>query len=568
LNGPENIITLRWGKELKVMKLSTLSQFSKNAGRFKEIVGTLARYGLANWVKENDPQFIKDLLKSEKGDPITQMSPEVRLRMALTELGTAFIKLGQILSTRADLIGPALAQELGELQANVPADGESLVRQTVENELGKPIDVLFAEFDLKAMGSASIGQVHRARLHSGEIVVVKVQHAGIEPKIINDLEILKTLAEMAERYDPDLRLYQPCATVSDFSRNLLRELDFRREQRSLKKFQQNFADNDWVHIPNTYPEVSSQRVLTMEMLNGYSVANTDRLAEEEIDTQGFVNRGANMYLDMVFRDRFFHADPHPGNIWVIDDEKLGLLDCGMTGRLDSEMREELEGMLLAAVDNNPDRLTDHVYRIATVPQSVDRNALRRDIDDFLSEYVNVSIDDLDLSAVLNNLTHILRDHHILLPAGISLLIRVLVMLEGTSRLLDRNFSLAELIQPYAVKSVQRRYSPDKLLRQAKHTYRDWDRVLKILPREIFEMLVRMREGRFDVSIEHRRLEKVVRWLVHGILSAALFLGGSMIVSREIGPLVGGISVIGAAASFMGLLLGYRLVHTMKKSGDV
>jgi len=550
------------------MKLSTLSQFSKNAGRFKEIVGTLARYGLANWVKENDPQFIKDLLKSEKGDPITQMSPEVRLRMALTELGTAFIKLGQILSTRADLIGPALAQELGELQANVPADGESLVRQTVENELGKPIDVLFAEFDLKAMGSASIGQVHRARLHSGEIVVVKVQHAGIEPKIINDLEILKTLAEMAERYDPDLRLYQPCATVSDFSRNLLRELDFRREQRSLKKFQQNFADNDWVHIPNTYPEVSSQRVLTMEMLNGYSVANTDRLAEEEIDTQGFVNRGANMYLDMVFRDRFFHADPHPGNIWVIDDEKLGLLDCGMTGRLDSEMREELEGMLLAAVDNNPDRLTDHVYRIATVPQSVDRNALRRDIDDFLSEYVNVSIDDLDLSAVLNNLTHILRDHHILLPAGISLLIRVLVMLEGTSRLLDRNFSLAELIQPYAVKSVQRRYSPDKLLRQAKHTYRDWDRVLKILPREIFEMLVRMREGRFDVSIEHRRLEKVVRWLVHGILSAALFLGGSMIVSREIGPLVGGISVIGAAASFMGLLLGYRLVHTMKKSGDV
>jgi len=550
------------------MKLSTLSQFSKNAGRFKEIVGTLARYGLANWVKENDPQFIKDLLKSEKGDPITQMSPEVRLRMALTELGTAFIKLGQILSTRADLIGPALAQELGELQANVPADGESVVRQTVENELGKPIDVLFAEFDLKAMGSASIGQVHRARLHSGEIVVVKVQHAGIEPKIINDLEILKTLAEMAERYDPDLRLYQPCATVSDFSRNLLRELDFRREQRSLKQFQQNFADNDWVHIPNTYPEVSSQRVLTMEMLNGYSVANTDRLAEEEIDTQGFVNRGANMYLDMVFRDRFFHADPHPGNIWVIDDEKLGLLDCGMTGRLDSEMREELEGMLLAAVDNNPDRLTDHVYRIATVPQSVDRNALRRDIDDFLSEYVNVSIDDLDLSAVLNNLTHILRDHHILLPAGISLLIRVLVMLEGTSRLLDRNFSLAELIQPYAVKSVQRRYSPDKLLRQAKHTYRDWDRVLKILPREIFEMLVRMREGRFDVSIEHRRLEKVVRWLVHGILSAALFLGGSMIVSREIGPLVGGISVIGAAASFMGLLLGYRLVHTMKKSGDV
>jgi ubiquinone biosynthesis protein len=274
-----------------------------------------------------------------------------------------------------------------------------------------------------------------------------------------------------------------------------------------------------------------------------------------------------MYLDMIFRDRFFHADPHPGNIWVLPGEKLGLLDCGMTGRLDSEMREELEGILLAAVDNNSDRLTDHVFRIATVPQSVDRNALRRDIDDFLSEYVNVSIDDLDLSAVLNSLTDILRGHHILLPTGISLLIRVLVMLEGTSRLLDRNFSLAELIQPYAVKSIQRRYAPDKILAQAKHTYRDWERVMKILPRELFDILIRIREGRFDVSIEHRRLEKVVKWLVHGILSAALFMGGSMILSREIPPMVGGISIIGASTAFLGLLLGYRLVRAMKKSGD-
>ena len=287
----------------------------------------------------------------------------------------------------------------------------------------------------------------------------------------------------------------------------------------MNQFRQNFIDADWIHIPKPFPEVSSQRVLTMEMLDGFSIAKTDRLAEENIDTQEFVQRGANMYLEMVFRDRFFHADPHPGNIWVVDDGKLGLLDCGMTGRLEGEMREELEGMLLSAVDNDPDRLSDHVLRIASVPQSVDRKALRRDIDDFLSEYVNVSIDDLDLSAALETFTGILRTHHILLPAGISLLIRVLVMLEGTSRLLDRNFSLADLIQPYAVRSVRRRYSPQNLLKQTKKTYRDWDRVLKILPRELFDILTRMQEGRFDVSIEHRRLEKVVKWLVHGDLKA-------------------------------------------------
>ena len=550
------------------MKLSTLTQFSSNAQRFTEIITVFAKYGLANWIKKKDPEFIKGLLKSSKGVRIADLSPEFRLRMALTESGTTFIKLGQILSTRADLIGPSMAEELTKLQADVPPDDEEVVRQTVESELGKPLEALFAEFDLKAMGSASIGQVHRARLHSGQTVVVKVQHAGIEPKVTSDLEILKAMAELAERYDPDLRLYQPRATVAEFSRTLLHELDFRRELRSLNQFRQNFADEDWLHIPEAFPELSSQRVLTMEMLVGFSIAKTERLTEEGIDKQEFVHRGANMYLDMVFRDRFFHADPHPGNIWALSDGKLGLLDCGMTGRLDNDMREELEGMLLASVDNDPDRLTDHVMRIATVPQSVDRNALRRDIDDFLAEYVNVSVADLDLSTALNSLTGILREHHILLPSGISLLIRVLVMLEGTSRLLDRNFSLAELIKPYAVKSIQRRYSPEKLLRQAKNTYRDWDRLMKMLPGELFDILIRIREGRFDVSIEHRRLEKVIKWLVHGILSAALFMGGSIVLSREIPPLIGGVSAIGAGTSLLGLILGYRLVRAMKKSGDL
>lgn len=275
-----------------------------------------------------------------------------------------------------------------------------------------------------------------------------------------------------------------------------------------------------------------------------------------------------MYLDMVFRDRFFHADPHPGNIWVLKTGKLGLLDFGMTGRLDSEMREELEGMLLAAVDNDADRLTGHVLRIATVPQSADRTILKRDIDDFLAEYVSVAIEDLDLSGMLISLTDILRGHHIILPAGISLLIRVLIMLEGTSQLLDRNFSLAELIQPYTVKSVQRRYAPKKLLNQAKHTYRDWDRVMKILPRDLFDLLTRVREGRFDVSIEHRRIEKVVKWLVHGILSASLFMGGSMILSQSVPPTYRGVSIIGLSITLLGFFIGFRLVRTMKKSGDL
>ncbi len=227
--------------------------------------------------------------------------------------------------------------------------------------------------------------------------------------------------------------------------------------------------------------------------------------------------------------------------------------------------EELEGILVAAVDNDADRLTDHVLRIATVPSNLDRNSLKREIDEFLSEYVSVSMDDIDLSVVLNSLTKILREHHILLPAGLSLLVRVLVMLEGTSRLLDRNFSLAELIKPYAVKSIQRRYSPKKLFHQARSTYRDWDRLMKILPRELFDFIIRFRGGKFDISIEHRSLEKVVKWLVHGILSAALFMGGAMILSQAIPPLIRGISIIGLSTSVLGLFLGFRLIRVMNNS---
>jgi ubiquinone biosynthesis protein len=547
------------------MKLGTLAQFSKNATRFKEVVSILTKYGLANWIKANDPDFIKGLLKSSGGEKIFELKPETRLRIALTELGPTFIKLGQILSTRADLVGPEIADELTRLQADVPADDPDIVQRIVEQELGRPLKELFSEFDKVPMGSASIGQAHRAVLHSGEVVVVKVQHDGIEPKIIDDLEILKALAELAERYDPDLRLYQPSLTVAEFSRNLLRELDFRKELRSLNQFRENFKENEWVHIPYAYPEYSSQRVLTMEMLSGHSIKNKQWLHQENIDNQEFIKNSANMYLEMIFRDRFFHADPHPGNIWVLPGGRLGLLDFGMTGRLADDMREELEGILLAAVDNDPERVTDHVLRIADVPNNVDRSNLKRDIDDFLSEYVNVTIEEIDLSTTLNTLTDILREHHILLPASLSLLLRVLVMLEGTSRLLDRNFSLADLIKPYAVKSIQRRYSPKKLLTQVRSNYRDWDRLIKIFPRELHDVIVRARDGKFDISIEHRSLEKVTEWLVYGILSAALFLGGSMIISQEIPPLIWGVSIIGATTSLIGLFLGFRLIRAMNNS---
>ena len=550
------------------MNLSSLPQFSRNTKRFTEIVSILGKYGLANWISEGDPDFLKGLFKSSDGINLAELTESVRIRMALTELGPTFIKLGQILSTRADLVGPDLADELVELQSDTPADPPEAVREMIEEELGEPADVIFAEFEDRAMASASIGQVHRATLHSGEHVVVKVQHSGIEEKVTTDLDILLALAELAEMYDASLRSYQPKATVAEFRRNLLRELDFNRERRNLDQFSRNFAKNKMIHIPKPYPEFSARRVLTMEKLEGVTVANVERLKQEGIDTKALAERGADMYINMIFRDRFFHADPHPGNIWVLEGGVLGLLDCGMVGRIDDYTREEVEGMLLSAVERDANQLTEFVIRIGSIPEGLDRNTLRADIDEFVSEYIGQSMQDFDLSGAVDKLTGIIRQHHILLPPALASLLKVLVMLEGTSRSLNRDFSLIELLKPYYAKAMQRKMSPERLLKRLQRSYRDWERLLNMLPYELTEILSRIRDGKFNVYLEHRRLDPIVNRLVYGILTAALFVGSSLILKQNIPPTINGVSVFGAAGCLTALVLGFHLLRAIKKSGDL
>jgi ubiquinone biosynthesis protein len=247
---------------------------------------------------------------------------------------------------------------------------------------------------------------------------------------------------------------------------------------------------------------------------------------------------------------------------------IGLLDCGMIGRIDDYTREEIEGMLLAAVERDAEQLTESVIRLGSTPQGLDRNAMRADIDEFLSEYIGQSLQDFDLSGAVEGLTDIIRQHHILLPPGVASLLKVLVMLEGTSRLLNRDFSLIDLMKPYYAKAIQRRLSPQKFLQRLQRSYRDWERFLNVLPHELTDMLHRIRDGKFDVHVEHRKLDTTVNRLVYGILTAALFLGSCQLVSQAIPPLIRGISVFGIAGLIGSFILGFRVLRAIKKSGDL
>jgi ubiquinone biosynthesis protein len=548
--------------------VSDLPKLVRNAGRFNEVIAVSLKYGIAPWLSNVPADWVQRLLRSADGQPIGDLPEAVRVRMALTELGTTFIKLGQILSTRADLVGPELAAELSELQASTPADSPKQVIQTVTEQLGDHPDNLYQTFDSEAFASASIGQVHRAVLHDGTKVVVKVQHAGIEGRVTNDIEILIELAKLAETYSPEIAQYNPVAMAKEFGSTILDELDFTREQRNLKRFATNFEGEQGVFFPAPHLQWCTERVLTMDALVGIGVSDRRALLESGFDLVDIARRGADLFLKMVFRDGFYHADPHPGNLMVLQDAVIGVLDCGMVGRVDEELREEIENLLLAAVDQDPDQLLDAVVQLGELPVDFDRGRLRDDMVEFIEEYGSMSIDNFDLSGALNAMTSIVRDHRILLPARVSLLIKMLVMLEGTAQQLNPSFNIAELLEPYRNEAIKRRLSPQRLWRKLQKTQRDWSRLAESLPGDISDIVNRVRRGRFDVHLEHRKLGSIVNRLVLGLLASALFVGSASMLSSEVNPVFRGTSIPGAVGCLSAVYLGFTLIRAIKKSGDI
>jgi len=559
------------------MKISSIPQIYRHVGRWGEILSVLSRYGLADWISRLGPDFAKDLFKAPGGAAIARHRWETRLRLAMGELGPTFIKLGQVLSTRPDLIGVDLAEEFQNLQANVPGDPPEKVRATIESELGRPLEALFEEFDEQPLASASIGQVHRARLAGGEAVAVKVQRTDIERKVRVDLDILSGLAQMSERI-PEFQNYRPRAIVSEFRRVLQRELDFRREQRHMEQFARNFAGDPTVHIPRSYPELCTSRVLVMELVEGVKLAETERLASMGFDLGEVARRGANLYLEMIFGDSFYHADPHPGNVLLMEGNVIGLLDFGMVGRIDERLHEDIEEMLLAVGNQDAEHLTSIITRVGAVPQELDRSALCLDVADFLAHYAGQSLEHFDLSGTLNEMTEMIRRYRISLPARIAMLVKVLVTLEGTSRLLSPRFSLLEVMQPYRKKMLLRRLSPKRKIRKMRRFYAQLEHMVEALPRGVVDILEQVQSGKFDVHLDHRGLEPSVNRLVLGMLASALFLGSALLVSQDVPPLIQdlpftgwipliqGVSVPGIIGVGLSVALGLRLWRAINKSG--
>ncbi len=558
------------------MRISTIPHIYRNVRRWTEILSVLSKYGLADWLSRLNIEMFKTHLKGSQGEALALQTPERRIRLALTELGPTYVKLGQLLSTRPDLVGISLAEELKQLRDDVPADSPAAVRRTIEVELGQTADELFIEFEDVPVASASIGQVHRARLKTGERVAVKVQHAGIEKVVREDLDVLAGLALLAERI-PEFAPYRPRETVAEIARMLRRELDFGREERNLHQFAQLFEDDTTIRIPQPFTELCTSRVLTMEWIDGLKIADKDQLISAGFDLDEIARRGAQIYLRMIFSNGYYHADPHPGNIAILPGNVIALLDFGMVGRVQERLREDIEEMLLAIVQNDVALLTSLIKRVGAVPPDLDDVGLATDVADFVGTYSTQSLARFDLAGALNDMVEIVRRYRIALPAQAAMLIKVLVTLEGSTRMLSPQFSLMEVMQPFHRRMLLERLSPMRQWRKFRRLRLELEQLVEILPRRIIDILEQVQTGTFDVHLDHRGLGPSVNRLVLGMLASALFLGSSLLLSREVPPLLfpatsflglHRLSLFGLTGCLVAVLLALRLLRAIGKSGHL
>ncbi len=538
----------------------------KNSSRVSEIVRTLAKYGFASWTV-GVPDKYETLLGQFSTPELLDMSDGERVRMICLDLGVTFIKIGQILSTRTDLVGKDVAAALTTLQGDVPPDPPDVVRSTVETELGRPIEELFATFDDKPLGSASIAQVHAATLRDGTKVVLKVQHPGIREVIEEDLDILEALAVLAADKDPDLALYRPVEIVEQLRRSLLAETDLTLEGNNLNRFRANFSDEPDIVIPEPHMDLTSKRVLTMSLMAGDRLSSViDDLGP---DGEAFMHRGADVYVEMIFRDGLFHADPHPGNIYVIDDAtKVGILDFGKVGRIDEDMQDLIDDVVVAALVHDSDGVTSAIIAMCDPPPTLDRSALRRDLTAWMGRYASGSFGDADVGGALDAADEVLRKHRLFVPPDVALLGRTLAQLQGMLAETGYDISIAEVLRPYGSMIASKRFAPKRMLRHAKRTAKGWEHLADTFPGDVSAILQGIKSGRIEVPLSVDGLDRNVNRLVYAALAAALFTGSARLWASRVPPRVGDISIPGAIGTVSAGLFAVRLLRSSRRAGGI
>lgn len=492
------------------------------------------------------------------------------MRGALMELGPTYVKIGQVLSTRPDLIGLETSRELTKLQDRVDPLPFDAMKPVIETSLKKTIDDLFVSFDTTPVAGASLSQVYRARLHSGEDVAVKVQRPGIRQVIESDLRIMRGFAEWFAEHVEDIAWMDPVGIMHEFEQSLMRELDFAIELRNIERFQDHFRNSDVVFIPKVYRNRSTNTVLTMDWIEGVRVDDVEAYPELNSDPKIVAIRGCETLCEQVFEYRFFHADPHPGNVLLLGDNRLGFLDYGMVGHLEQIDVRAMTDLLWAVFEEDTEACIEALTAFTIPAEPHDRTTLEHEIGQYLAFEAQAMVGSGQVGKAIELIIALLQRHQLKLAPRFSLLLKSLATIESTGHLLDPNMDMVPVIRPYVERMIQRRYAPKTLAKDLQHDAVGLLRLGRGLPKGMAQLFRLVREGRLTVQLHHEKLDNLAdvadrasNRITVALITAAIIVGSSMLIASGTG-----VRHLGTAGFTIAGILGISLVISILRSRNL
>ncbi len=559
------------------MFLGDITQKIQNIDRLRQILQVLVKYGfgyIIDRLKIDQNILRKNLIRFGpiKKLDIFDMPVTVRARKVLEELGPAFIKLGQLLSTRPDVIPLEFCKEFEKLQDEVPAFEYKKVEEVIRNELKNPVDKIFNNFSRTPEAAASLSQVHFAELKTGEKVVVKVQRPDIRKVIKKDLNILEGLAKLAEKRIEESRIYNPVGIVNEFKETILKEIDFNAEAAHVIRFQLNFKDDTTVYVPKIFHNLSTGKVLTIERIKGTKITDIERIEKLGLDRKQIAENGANAIMKQIFIYGFFHADPHPGNIFVIEGNKIVFLDYGMVGRIDEATKDQLANILTAIIERDVPEISDTFIAMGLIDE-VDVRKLNLGLADLMDSYYGIPLNELRIGPLLVEIVKLVSQYRVKIPPDLFLLVKTMLTIESVGSSLYPEFNMTVQAKPFVENLLKSRYSPKRIAMEIRKFAKDLYRFKSTFPKDLNIILSRIKKGTLSIDFEHQGLEnlilhmdKVSNRIAFSLIIAALVIGSSIIMQTDKGPLFLGFPVLGIIGFIVASILGLGLAIAILRSG--
>ena len=547
-------------------------RFFRSLGRSREIATVLLNYGFGDLVERlhlrRYLQWGKRVLFRQRQEPERPETRGQRIRMALESLGATFIKLGQVLSTRPDLVPADVIHELSKLQEHVPPFPSEAAVRVLSEQLGAPVDELFAEFETEPFAAGSLAQVHRATHRDGSLLAVKIRRPGVVRNVERDLALMLELAILIERHIPEAEIFDPVGLVKHFARTIRRELNFLREARTTEEFARLFRDDATLTVPKVNMNLTTEDVLTMEFIDGYRIDDVADLQAHGISLQDVAANGARIFMKQAFELGLFHGDPHPGNLRIMPDGAICLLDYGMIGMLEDEQRAPLVELFIAMTRKDVRAVVEVMQVIGQPFRDVDLPLLRADVRDFVENYYGLTLERLNMGTMLSDFVAILSNHGIRCPSDLMLLIRALVTLEGVGRDLDPEFNMARHLAPFVEQAVCERYNPHRVARRLMAESKTFLRLAHDMPIQLGKSLEKLSNDELKIQLEHRSLDHLIteldrssNRLVIGLVMSSLIVASALIIRSGVNSLWLSVPVF-----VLSSLLGIWLIYGVFRSG--